>query len=159
EGCKNPKAVSILVRGGSQRVVDEAERSIHDALMVVKDVLQKPSVVAGGGAPEAEISSQLRTFANKLAGREQLAVLKYADSLESIPLTLAENAGMEIIDVQVEFRAKHAQGMTWFGVNARTGKVGDMMDEVIEPLAVKEEIIRAATEASCMILRVDDVLA
>jgi len=151
--------VTILVRGGSQRVVDEAERSLHDAIMVVKDVLEEPAIVAGGGAPEAEVSSRLRDYATKLPGREQLAVLKYADALESIPLTLAENAGMETIDVQVELRAKHSQGKTWFGVNARTGKVGDMMDEVIEPLAVKEEIIRAATEASSMILRVDDVLS
>jgi archaeal chaperonin len=159
EGCKNPKAVTILARAGSQRVVDEAERSLHDAIMVVKDVLEKPAIVAGGGAPEAEVASRLRDFASKLPGRGQLAVLKYAEALESIPLTLAENAGMEPIDVQVELRAKHAQGRTWFGVNARTGKVADMMDEVVEPLAVKEEIIRAATEASCMILRVDDVLA
>jgi thermosome len=159
EGCKNPKAVTILVRGGSQRVVDEAERSLHDAIMVVKDVLEEPAIVAGGGAPEAEVASRLRDYASKLPGREQLAVLKYADALESIPLILAENAGMQTIDVKVEFRSKHAQGKTWFGVNARTGKVGDMMDEVIEPLAVKEEIIRAATEASCMILRVDNVLA
>ena len=159
EGCKNPKAVTILVRGGSQRVVDEAERSLHDAIMVVKDVLEEPAIVAGGGAPEAEVASRLRDYASKLPGREQLAVIKYADALESIPLILAENAGMQTIDVKVEFRSKHAQGKTWFGVNARTGKVGDMMDEVIEPLAVKEEIIRAATEASCMILRVDDVLA
>jgi archaeal chaperonin len=159
EGCKNPKAVTILARGGSQRVVDEADRSIHDAIMVVKDVLEEPAIVAGGGAPEAEVASRLRDYASKLPGRGQLAVLKYADALESIPLTLAENAGMEPIDVQVEFRAKHAQGKTWFGVNARGGVVGDMMNEVVEPLAVKEEIIRAATEASCMILRVDDVLA
>jgi archaeal chaperonin len=159
EGCKNPKAMTILVRGGSQRVVDEAERSIHDAIMVVKDVLEEPAIVAGGGAPEAEVASRLRDYASKLPGREQLAVLKYADAIESIPVALAENAGMQTIDVRVEFRAKHAQGKTWFGVNARTGKVGDMMNEVIEPLAVKEEIIRAATEASCMILRVDDVLA
>ncbi|MFI5420485.1 MAG: thermosome subunit beta, partial [Nitrososphaerales archaeon] len=159
EGSKNPKAVTILVRGGSQRVVDEAERSLHDAIMVVKDVLKEPAIVAGGGAPEAELSSRLREYATKLPGREQLAVLKYADALESIPLALAENAGMDLIDVQVEYRAKHAQGKTWFGINAHTGKVGDMMEEVVEPLAVKEEIIRAATEASSMILRVDDMLS
>jgi archaeal chaperonin len=159
EGCKNPRAVTILVRGGSQRVVDEAERSLHDAIMVVKDVLEEPEIVAGGGAPEAEVASRLRAFAPKLPGREQLAVLKYADALEAIPLTLAVNAGMELIDVQVELRSKHNQNKTWFGVNARTGKIADMMDQVVEPLAVKEEIIRAATEASSMILRVDDVLA
>jgi archaeal chaperonin len=159
EGCKNPLAVTILVRGGSQRVVDEGERSLHDAIMVTKDVLEEPAIVAGGGAPEAEISSKLRAYASKLPGREQLAVMKYADALESIPLTLAENAGMSPIDTQVELRSKHDQGKIWAGVNARAGKVADMMSEVIEPLAVKEEIIRAATEASCMILRVDDVLA
>src|SRR5579884_3153084 len=143
EGCKNPKAVSILVRGGSQRVVDEAERSVHDAIMVVKDVLERPAIVAGGGAPEAEIAGKLREYATKLSGREQLAVLKFADALESIPLTLAENAGMDPIDTQVELRAKHGQGKKWFGVNARTSKVSDMMsDDVVEPAAVKEQIIR-----------------
>ena len=160
EGSKNPKAVTILVRGGSQRVVDEAERSMHDAIMVVKDVLEKPAIVAGGGAPEAEIASRLRVYANKLSGREQLAVLKYADALESIPLTLAENAGMDPIDTQVEIRAKHGQEKKWFGINARTGKVSDMMgDNVVEPAAVKEQIIRSATEAASMILRIDDVIA
>ncbi len=160
EGAKNPKAVSILVRGGSQRVVDEAERSIHDAIMVVKDVLEKPAIVAGGGAPEAEISSRLRVYANKLSGREQLAVLKYADALESIPLTLAGNAGMDPIDTQVEIRAKHGQDKKWFGINVRTGKVSDMLgDNVVEPAAVKEQIIRSSTEAASMILRIDDVIA
>ena len=159
EGCKNPKAVTILVRGGSQRVVDEAERSLHDAIMVVKDVLERPAIVAGGGAPEAEISYRLRDYAHKLAGREQLAVLKFADALEVIPLTLAENAGMDPIDAQVELRAKHGQGKTWFGVNARVNKVSSMLEDVIEPAAVKQEVILVATEASCMILRVDDVLA
>jgi archaeal chaperonin len=160
EGCKNPKAVSILVRGGSQRVVDEAERSIHDALMVTKDVLQKPAIVAGGGAPEAEVAAQLRDWANKLSGREQLAVSRYADALESIPLTLAENAGMDTIDTQVELRAKHGQGKKWAGINVTTGKVSDMLgDDVVEPLSVKEQIVRSATEAACMILRIDDVIA
>jgi archaeal chaperonin len=160
EGCKNPKAVTILVRGGSQRVVDEAERSMHDAIMVTKDVLRKPAIVAGGGAPEAEVAAQLRDWANKLSGREQLAVSRYADALESIPLTLAENAGMDTIDTQVELRAKHGQGKKWAGINVRTGKVSDMLgDDVVEPLAVKEQIIRSATEAACMILRIDDVIA
>jgi archaeal chaperonin len=160
EGSKNPKAVTILVRGGSQRVVDEAERSMHDALMVVKDVLEKPAIVAGGGAPEAEIASQLRDYASKLSGREQLAVIKFSEALESIPLTLAENAGMDPIDTQVDLRSKHGQGKKWFGINVRTGKVSDMMgDDVIEPVAVKEQIIRASTEAASMILRIDDVIA
>jgi len=113
EGAKNPKSTTILVRGATQRVTDEAERSMHDALMVVKDVIEHPSIVVGGGAPEAEISYQLREWANSLSGREQLAVQKYADALESIPLTLAENAGMDPIDTQVELRAKHGQGKKW----------------------------------------------
>src|SRR5487761_1697297 len=160
EGSKNPKAVTILVRGGSQRVVDEAERSMHDAIMVVKDVLEKPAIVAGGGAPEAEIASRLRVYANKLSGREQLAVLKYADALESIPLTLAENAGMDPIDTQVELRAKHGAGKKWFGVNVLAGKVSDLeSEEIFEPSAVKEQIIKSATEAASMILRIDDVIA
>ena len=160
EGCKNPKAVSILIRGGSQRVVDETERSMHDALMVVKDVLERPAIVAGGGAPEAEIASQLREYANKLSGREQLAVLKFADALESIPLTLAQNAGMDPIDSQVDIRAKHGQGKKWFGINVKTGKVSDMLgDDVVEPSAVKEQIIQSSTEAASMILRIDDVIA
>ena len=159
EGCKNPKAVTILVRGGQQRAVDEAERSLHDAIMVTKDVLEKPSIVAGGGAPEAEIASRLRAYSNQVSGREQLAVLKFADALEVIPMALAENAGMDQIDTLVEIRAKHSQGKKWVGINAITGKVSDMMDLVVEPAAVKEEIIRAAAEASCMILRVNDVLA
>ncbi|MDG6995199.1 MAG: TCP-1/cpn60 chaperonin family protein [Nitrososphaerota archaeon] len=160
EGCKNPKAVTILVRGGSQRVVDEAERSMHDAIMVVKDVLERPAIVAGGGAPEEDISAKIREYANKLSGREQLAVVKFADALESIPRALAENAGMDPIDTQVDIRAKHGQGKTWYGINVRTGKVSDMMgDRVLEPVAVKEQIIRSATEAASMILRIDDVIA
>ncbi len=159
EGCKNPKAVTILVRGGSQRIVDEAERSLHDAIMVVKDVLEKPSIVAGGGAPEAELALRLRGYANKLSGRVQLAVLRFAEALETIPITLAESAGMDPIDAQVELRAKHAQGGKWYGIDVLSGKVADMLEVVIEPAAVKEEIIKAAAEASCMILRVDDVLA
>jgi len=160
EGAKNPKSTTILVRGATQRVTDEAERSMHDALMVVKDVIEHPSIVVGGGAPEAEISYQLREWANSLSGREQLAVQKYADALESIPLTLAENAGMDPIDTQVELRAKHAQGKKWFGANVLAGKVSDLeVEEVFEPTAVKQQIIKSATEAASMILRIDDVVA
>ncbi len=160
EGCKNPKSTTILVRGATQRVTDEAERSMHDALMVVKDVIEHPSVVVGGGAPEAELSYQLREWSNSLSGREQLAVQKYADSLEVIPLTLASNTGLDPIDTQVELRAKHGQGKKWFGVNCLAGKVGDMeAEEVYEPAAVKEQIIKSSTEAASMILRIDDVIA
>jgi chaperonin GroEL (HSP60 family) len=111
--------------------------------MIVKNVLEEPAIVAGGSL--SQTVSRLRDYASKLPGREQLVVLKYARALESIPLILAENARMQTLDVGVEVRSKHAQGKTWFGVNARTGKVGDMMDEVMEPLAVKEEIVKAAT--------------
>ncbi len=160
EGCKNPKAVTLLIRGGSQRIVDEAERSVHDAIMVVKDVLEKPVIVAGGGAPEAELSARVREYSTRLSGREQLAVQKFAEGLEVIPLTLAINAGMDPIDTQVEIRAKHGQGRKWFGINAHTGKVSDMMaDDVVEPSAVKEQIIRSATEAASMLLRIDDVVS
>jgi archaeal chaperonin len=160
EGCRNPKSTTILVRGATQRVTDEAERSMHDALMVVKDVIENPAIVVGGGAPEEELSSQLREWANSLTGREQLAVQKYSDALESIPLTLAENAGMDPIDTQVEMRAKHGQGKKWVGVNVLAGKVGDLeAEEVFEPAAVKRQIIKSATEAASMILRIDDVIA
>jgi len=160
EGCRNPKAVTIFVRGGSQRVVDEAERSIHDALMVTKDVLEKPAIVAGGGAAEAHIAYELREWSNKLSGREQLAAQMFAEALETIPLTLAENAGLDPIDTQVELRAKHGQGKIWYGVAVTDGGVADIYEKsVFEPAAVKEQIIKSATEAASMILRIDDVIA
>ncbi|MDG6914527.1 MAG: TCP-1/cpn60 chaperonin family protein [Nitrososphaerota archaeon] len=160
EGCKNPKAVSILIRGGTQRIVDEAERSMHDALMVSKDVVEKPAVVAGGGAPEAEVAAQIMKWTEKLTGREQLAAQKFADALETIPVCLATNAGLDPIDTMTELRAKHAEGGVWFGVEAKAGKVKDMYKEnVIEPLSVKEQIVKSATEAASMILRIDDVIA
>jgi thermosome len=160
EGCKNPKAVTILVRGGTQRIVDEAERSIHDALMVSKDVIEKPAIVAGGGAPEAEVASQVLKWTEKLTGREQLAAQRFAEAMETIPVCLATNAGLDPIDTMVEIRAKHAEGGKWFGVEVKEGLVKDMWKEqVLEPLAVKEQIIKSATEAACMILRIDDVIA
>jgi len=160
EGCKNPKAVTILVRGGGQRIVDEAERSLHDAIMTTKDVLEKPFVVVGGGAPEAEISFRLREWASTLPGREQLAVQKFADALEVIPLTLAENAGMDILDTQVKLAAAHGEGKIYSGVDAAKSKVGDMYErEVFEPLAVKVQVIKSAVEAASMLLRIDDVIA
>jgi archaeal chaperonin len=160
EGCKNPKAVTILIRGGTQRIVDEAERSMHDALMVSKDVVEKPAIVAGGGAPEAEVAAQIMKWTEKLNGREQLAAQKFADALETIPVCLATNAGLDPIDTMTELRAKHAEGGKWFGVEAKEGKVKDMYkDNVIEPLSVKEQIVKSATEAASMILRIDDVIA
>ncbi len=160
EGCKNPKAVTILVRGGSQRVVDEAERSIHDALMVTKDVLERPERVAGGGAPEAYIANELRGWSSNLEGRAQLAVQKFADALDSIPLSLAENSGMDRIDTITELREKQNLDTKWAGVDVRNTKVTDMLKEdVLEPVVVKEQIIKSATEAACMLLRIDDVIA
>ncbi len=161
EGCKNPKAVTVLVRGGTQRIVDEAERALHDALMVTKDVVEKPAIVAGGGAPEAEVAMQLRAWAQKLSGREQLAALKFADAMDSIPMTLAENAGMDPIDTQIDLRAKHGEkGGKWYGVDALSGKVADMYAKnVVEPLAVKLQILKASAEVASMILRIDDVIA
>ena len=160
EKANNPKAVTILVRGGTQRIVDEADRSIHDALMVIKDVMETPAIVAGGGAPEAEVAQGLREWSNKLAGREQLAVQRFADSMESLPLALAINAGMDPIDAQVELRSRHGEGETWAGINLKKAKVDDVSSiGVFEPLVVKEQIIKCATEAASMILRIDDVIA
>lgn len=160
EGCKHPKSVTILIRGGSQRVVDEAERSIHDALMVTKDVLEKPAIVAGGGAPEAYVASKLREWTSTLIGREQLAAEKFAEALEVIPLTLAENAGMDPIDAATDLRAKQSKGAKWMGIDARSAKITDMSKmDIFEPLSVKEQIIKSATEAASMILRIDDVIA
>ena len=160
EGCKNPKSVTILIRGGSQRIVDEVDRSMHDALMVVKDVIEKPEIVAGGGAPEAFVAAQLKEWADNFDGREQLAIKKYAEALEVIPLTIAENAGMDPIDTMVNLRVKQNQGKKWTGIDARNTQVTDMLSlDVIEPLVVKEQIIKSATETANMILRIDDVIA
>ena len=160
EGCKNPKALTLLIRGGTQRIVDEAERSVHDALMVTKDVIEKPGIVAGGGSAEMETASQISKWAENLTGREQLAAQEFAGALETIPRALAVNAGLSPIDAMTELRAKHAGGGKWYGVEAKEGKVKDMYKEnVMEPLSVKEQIIKSATEAACMILRIDDVIA
>ncbi|TLX91199.1 MAG: thermosome subunit [Thaumarchaeota archaeon] len=160
EGCKHPKAVTILIRGGSQRVVDEAERSVHDALMVTKDVMLKPYIVAGGGSPESYVAGKLREWSSTLSGREQLAADKFAESLEVIPLALAENAGMDPIDTLTELRSKQTKGSKWSGIDARSAKVVDMSKlDIVEPLSVKEQIIKSATEVASMILRIDDVIA
>ena len=160
EGCRNPHSVTVLIRGGSQRVVDEVDRSIHDALMVVKDVIETPSIVAGGGSPEAYLASQLKEWADTFDGREQLAIKQYAESLEAIPLTIAENAGMDPIDTIISLRAKQAGGKKSIGINAKEGKIGDMYSlDIVEPLVVKEQIIKSATETACMILRIDDVIS
>src|ERR687889_396864 len=160
EGCKHPKSVTILIRGGSQRVVDEAERSIHDAIMVTKDVLEKPFIVAGGGSPEAYVAGKLREWTSTLSGREQLAAEKFADALEVIPITLAENAGMDPIDTTTDLRAKQSKGSKWMGIDIKTAKITDISKlDIFEPLSVKEQIIKSATEVASMILRIDDVIA
>jgi len=160
EGCKHPYAVTILIRGGTERIVDEAERSLHDALCVVRDIVEEPKVLAGGGAPELEISRILKKYAGTLPGREQLAAKSFAEALEAVPVTLTENAGLDPIDILSELRARHEKGETWTGIEVHSGKVQDMTKAgVFEPLAVKKQIIKSATEAASMILKIDDVIA
>ncbi len=160
EGCKNPKAVSLLIRGGSQRVIDEVDRSIHDALMVIKDVIEKPMILVGAGAPEAYIANKLRTWSKTLSGREQLAVEKYAEALEQIPLALARNAGMNTIDTITELRAKQSSGEKYAGIDVFEGTIANMeKKDVLEPLKVKEQILKSATETANLILRIDNIIA
>jgi chaperonin GroEL (HSP60 family) len=158
--CHNPKAVSIILRGGTEHVADEAERALHDALRVVGVAIEDETLVAGGGSPEVELALRLREYASTLKGREQLAVAKFADALEVIPRTLAENAGLDPIDMLVEMRSQHEKGNKTAGLNVFTGKVVDMWKEgVVEPLRVKTQAISSGTEAATMILRIDDVLS
>ncbi|MCW4027172.1 MAG: thermosome subunit beta [Candidatus Bathyarchaeota archaeon] len=161
EGCKDPKSVSLLIRAGLERMVDEAERAMHDALSVVADVIEKNKVVPGGGAVEAEVAKEIRDYAAKVGGREQLAVEAFAETLEIIPKTLAENAGLEPIDVMVELRSAHEKPKGHLmGVDVFTGKVVNMQrKKVIEPLSVKEQAVKSASESASMILRIDDVIA
>ncbi|RLI05140.1 thermosome subunit [Candidatus Bathyarchaeota archaeon] len=161
EGCKDPKSVSVLIRAGLERMVDEAERAMHDALSVVADVFEKNKIVVGGGAVEAEVAKELRKYAVQVGGREQLAIEAFAEAVETIPKTLAENAGLEQIDIMVELRSAHekADGHL-MGVDVFEGKVANLWDKgVIEPLSVKEQAIKSAAEAAAMILRIDDVIA
>ena len=158
--CDNPKAVTILIRGGSKHVVDEIERAMKDALGVLNASIKSGKVVAGAGAPEMEVAKGLRMFANKLSGREQLAVQAFADALEVIPTTLAENAGLDPIDSLTELKSQHEKGNVNAGIDVFTGKVVDAWaNGVIEPLKIKTQAIRSATEVSEMILRIDDVIA
>ncbi len=160
EGCKNPRSVAIVIRGGTQRIVDEAERSIHDALSAVRDVVQETKILAGGGAPEMEISKTLRNFAETLPGKEQLAIQEFAEAIEIVPLTLAENAGLDQIDILSELRSRHEKGELYSGVDVLGGKVANMKQkEVFDPLSVKKQAIKSGVEAATMILRIDDVIA
>jgi thermosome len=159
--CKNPKAVTIVIRGAADHVIDEAERSLHDGLSVVRNVIEDGQVVAGGGAPEAELSKALKAFAVKVGGREQLAVEAFAEAIEEIPLTLAENAGLDPIDIMVALRAQHEKANSkTFGIDVTTGKIVDMCTKLImEPLRVKLQAIKSATEATNMILKIDDLIS
>lgn len=160
EGCKNPKSVTLLIRGGTQRMTAEAERSIHDALCVVRDLITEPKIVAGGSAPELEMARELRKYAQTVSGREQLAINIFAESLEAIAVTLAENAGLDPVDIISELRSRHEKGETWAGIEVLSGKVKDMSKmNIFEPLSVKKQIIKSATEAATMILKIDDVIA
>ena len=158
--CKNPKAVSIIVRGGTEHVVDEIERAVEDALRVVGVVFEDKKLVAGGGSPEIELSLRLREYAASVGGRAQLAIEAFATALEIIPRTLAENAGLDPIDMLVELRASHEKGKKTVGLNVFEGKAEDMLKAgVVEPLRVKTQAIASAAEAAIMILRIDDVIA
>lgn len=161
EGCKNPRSVAILLRAGLDRMLDEAERALHDALSVVADVIEHNKIVAGGGAVESEIARGLRNYAKKIGGREQLAIEAFANSVEIVPKTLAENAGLEPIDILVALRSAHEKTKGYLmGVDVFTGKIVDMQGEgVIEPSRVKEQAVKSATEAASMIIRIDDVIA
>ncbi len=158
--CKNPKAVSIIIRGGSDHIIDEIERALHDALMVVSVVVKDKKIVAGGGAPETELSLQLRQYGSTLGGRNQLAVEAFAAAMDVIPRALAENAGLDSIDMLVAIRAAHEAGHRTFGLDVYAGKPVDMLKAgVVEPLRVKTQAITSAAEAAVMILRIDDVIS
>ena len=159
-GCKESKTTSILLRGGTEHVVDGLERALEDALRVVGVALEDQKIVVGGGSPEIELSLRLKEYAATLKGREQLAVTKFAESLEVIPQTLAENAGLDPIDMLVEMRSQHEKGNKRAGLNVYKGKIEDMFENnVVEPLRIKTQAINAATEAAIMVLRIDDVIA
>lgn len=156
EGCKNPKASTLLLRGGVARVVDELGRAVEDAIMATMDVIEKPKIIGGGGALEAEIASQLRRWGRTVKGRKQLAVMMFAEALESIPEALAETAGMNKLDSLIELRWRHANGGVWFGVDANEGKISNMFQKgVVEPAKVKTQVLKIAAETAAIVLRID----
>ena len=160
EKCKDPHSVAILIRAGLERMVDEAERAMNDALSVVSDVIENSKIIAGGGAVEIEVAKELRKHATKVGGREQLAVEAFASAMEIIPRTLTENAGFDPIDVLVELRSVHDKDAgKYMGINVFTGKVQNSLESgIVEPLTVKEQAIKSAAESASMILRIDDVI-
>ena len=158
--CINPKAVTILVRGGTEHVIDEVKRALDDSIGVLASAIRNGKVVAGGGAIEIELAKKLRYFADSLSGREQLAVNAFADAIEVIPRTLAENAGLDPIDMITGLKAAHDRGQKWAGVDVFNGKVTDSWaDGIIEPLQIKTQAVQSAAEVAIMILRIDDVIA
>ncbi len=161
EGAKNPRAVNILLRGSNDMALDEAERSINDALHALRNVLLEPYILPGGGAVELEIAKKLREYARTVGGKEQLAIEAYADALEEIPMILAETAGMEPISALMDLRARHAKGLASSGVDVIGGKIIDDVHalNIIEPVRVKAQVIKSATEAATAILKIDDLIA
>ena len=161
EGAKNPRAVTILLRGASDMALDEAERNIVDALHVLRNIFMKPMIVAGGGAVEVELAERLRKFAATVGGKEQLAIEAYAEALEEIPVVLADTAGMDTLETLMELRKLHREGKIWAGVNVVEGKVEEDMTKlgVVEPVRVREQVIKSATEAANALLKIDDVIA
>ena len=159
-GCKNPKAVSILIRGGTKLMVEEAERSLNDLLNTVRNIYLEPKVVPAGGAPEIELAVRLEKYADEIGGKESLAIRAFARAIQSIPATLIETAGLDVIETLEELRTYHAQGKISYGVDAVEGKVKDMAAaRLFDPLRVKKNAIKSATEAALMILRIDDIIA
>ena len=162
EGCKNPKAVTILLRGANDMLLDEVERSIQDALHTLRNVLREPAIVPGGGAVEIELALRLRDWAETISGKEQLAVLAFAEALEEIPMILAETAGLDALDTIAELTRKHKEeGKIYAGIDVVNGKVVDDMTKigVIEPVIVKKQVIKSATESATMVLKIDDIIA
>ncbi|MEB3774363.1 MAG: thermosome subunit, partial [Desulfurococcales archaeon] len=160
EGAKNPRSVTIVIRGGFERLVEEADRALHDALSAVADAVMDGKIVAGGGAVEEEIARRLREWAKTVEGKEQLAVEAFIKALESLPQTLAYNAGHDPIEVLMKLRSAHEQGQKWAGIDIETGEIVDMWSKgVIEPSRVKTNAIKAGTEVASLILRIDDVIA
>jgi chaperonin GroEL (HSP60 family) len=158
--CRNPKSVTVLIKGGTEHVVDEVKRAVDDAIGGVAASLKNNKVVAGAASTEVELAKQLRKFADSLSGREQFAVQAFADSMEIIPRTLAENAGLDPIDVLTELKSAHDKNRKWAGINVFTGRVMDAWQSgVIEPLKIKTQAISSASEVAIMILRIDDVIA
>ena len=159
-GCKDPKTVSILVRGGTNHVADEVERSLVDAWSVVKVSIEDGMIVTGGGSTAMELAMGVRDYAASVGGREQIAIEAFASAMEIIPTTLAENAGLDPINMVIEMRKQHKAGKKYAGINPFTGKVEDMMGlNVIEPIRIGQQAISSATDAAVMILRIDDVIA